>query len=137
MYRELLLLPSLAPCTPPPFGALVGVDLRRGTIAWRVPLGAISPAAPMGAPNLGGAITTAGGLTFVAASADRQFRAFDTRTGRELWHATLPASGKAMPMTFSTKLGRQLVVISAGGDGGGPFGAGDAIVAYGLPAGAR
>jgi quinoprotein glucose dehydrogenase len=133
MYRELLLLPSLAPCTPPPFGALVGVDLRRGTIAWRVPLGAISPAAPIGAPNLGGAITTAGGLTFVAASADRTFRAFDTRTGRELWHATLPASGKAMPMTFRTQSGRQLVVISAGGDGGGPFGAGDAIVAYGLP----
>jgi quinoprotein glucose dehydrogenase len=95
MYRELLLLPSLAPCTPPPFGALVGVDLRRGTIAWRVPLGAMSPTAQTGAPNLGGAITTAGGLTFVAASADRQVRAFDTRTGRELWHATLPASAPA------------------------------------------
>ena len=136
MYRELLLLPSLAPCTPPPFGALVGVDLRRGAIAWRVPLGAMS-STPMGAPNLGGAITTAGGLTFVAASADRQFRAFDTRTGRELWHATLPASGKATPMTFRTASGRQLVVISAGGDGGGPFGASDAIVAYGLKKGSR
>jgi quinoprotein glucose dehydrogenase len=90
-----------------------------------------------GAPNLGGAITTAGGLTFVAATVDRQFRAFDTRTGRELWHATLPASGKATPMTFRTATGRQLVVISAGGDGGGPFGAGDAIVAYGLPERAR
>ena len=39
MYRELLILPSFIPCTPPPFGALVGVDLRRGTVAWRVPLG--------------------------------------------------------------------------------------------------
>ena len=43
MYRELFILPSVTPCTPPPFGALVGVDLRRGAIAWRVPLGTMVP----------------------------------------------------------------------------------------------
>jgi quinoprotein glucose dehydrogenase len=133
MYRELLLLPSLVPCTPPPFGALVGVDLRRGTIAWRVPLGAPSSGAPSssGSPNLGGAITTAGGLTFVGATLDRTFRAFATRTGRELWQAPLPAAGKATPMSY--RIGnRQFVVIAAGGDGEA-FGAGDAIMAYALP----
>jgi quinoprotein glucose dehydrogenase len=132
MYRELLLLPGLVPCTPPPFGALVGVDLRKGAIAWRVPLGTMSPTAVSGAPNLGGAITTAGGLTFLGASADRQFRAFESRTGRELWRTSLDASAKATPMTFRTASGRQLVVVSAGGDGEA-FGAGDAIVAFGLP----
>ena len=64
---------------------------------------------------------------------DRQFRAFETRTGRELWSVQLPAGGKATPMTFRTASGRQLVVISAGGDNGGAFGASDAIVAYALP----
>ena len=133
MYRELLFLPGPIPCTPPPFGALVGVDLRRGAVAWRVPLGTMAPGQTTGAPNLGGAITTAGGLTFIGATIDRQFRAFETRTGRELWSTTLPAGGKATPMTFRAASGRQLVVISAGGDNGGAFGASDAIVAFGLP----
>ncbi len=133
MYRELLVLPSLVPCTPPPFGALVGVDLRRGAIAWRVPLGGATPGAPssMGTGNLGGAITTAGGLTFIAATLDRTFRAFETRTGRELWQAALPAAGKATPMTYRAG-GRQYVVIAAGGDDGA-FGSGDAIMAFALP----
>ena len=137
MYRELLILPSLVPCTPPPFGALVGIDLRRGTIAWRVPLGGASPGAPSsaGVPNLGGAITTAGGLTFIGATLDRTFRAFETRTGRELWQAALPASGKATPMTYRAG-GRQFVVIAAGGDGEA-FGSSDAIVAFALPDSAR
>ncbi|HET7186787.1 MAG TPA: PQQ-binding-like beta-propeller repeat protein, partial [Gemmatimonadaceae bacterium] len=133
MYRELLLLPTLVPCTPPPFGALVGVDLRRGTIAWRVPLGAPTPGTPStaGTPNLGGAMTTAGGLTFVGATIDRTLRAFETRTGRELWQTVLPAAGKATPMTYRAN-GRQYVVIAAGGDGEA-FGTGDAIMAYALP----
>ena len=137
MYRELLILPSFIPCTPPPFGALVGVDLRRGTVAWRVPLGGrdAGVASSSGMPNLGGAITTAGGLTFIAATVDRTFRAFETRTGRELWQATLPASGKATPMTYRAG-GRQFVVIAAGGDGES-FGTGDAIVAYALPPSTR
>jgi quinoprotein glucose dehydrogenase len=135
MYRELLLLPNLSPCTPPPFGALVGVDLRRGTIAWRVPLGAMpNGSVANGSVNLGGAITTAGGLTFIGAALDRSVRAFETRTGRELWRAPLPASGKATPMTYSAGgAGRQFVAISAGGDGG-PFGMSDAIVVFALPA---
>jgi quinoprotein glucose dehydrogenase len=135
MYRELLFLPSLLPCTPPPFGALVGVDLRKGTIAWRAPLGGMGagPAATLGSPNLGGAITTAGGLTFISATLDRTFRAFDTRTGRELWHVTLPAGGKATPMTYRAgDAGRQFVAIAAGGDGE-VFGTGDAIMVYALP----
>ena len=137
MYRELLVLPSLVPCTPPPFGALVGVDLRRGAIAWRVPLGGAVAGAPSsdGTGNLGGAITTAGGLTFIAATLDRTFRAFETRTGRELWQAALPAAGKATPMTYRAG-GRQYVVIAAGGDDGA-FGSGDAIMAFALPDSSR
>ena len=127
MYRELLFSPGGVPCTRPPFGELVGVDLRQGRIAWRAPLGG-----PMGSPNLGGAITTAGGLTFIAATGDRMFRAFETRSGRELWRVELPAGGKATPMTYMDRRGRQLVVIAAGGDGG-YFGLSDVVVAFALP----
>jgi quinoprotein glucose dehydrogenase len=134
--RGLLFGPDGVPCTPPPFGALVAVDLATRSIAWSVPLGN-GPAAgdashALGAPNLGGPIVTAGGVVFIAATIDPHLRAYDVETGRELWRATLPAGGKATPMTYRGADGAQYVVIAAGGDGE-RFGAGDAVVAFRLP----
>jgi quinoprotein glucose dehydrogenase len=128
MRRRIVLGPSGLPCTPPPFGALVAVNLATGGILWNVPLGAMGGVP--GSPNLGGPIATASGLVFIGATIDRQFRAFDVETGRELWSAPLPAGARATPMTYEAG-GRQFVVIAAGG--GGPFGAGDAIIAFALP----
>jgi quinoprotein glucose dehydrogenase len=85
----------------------------------------------LGSPNLGGPIVTAGGVTFIGATIDRMFRAFDTETGREIWHAPLPAGGKATPMTYAVR-GRQYVAIATGGDGGGFFGRGDEVVVFAL-----
>jgi quinoprotein glucose dehydrogenase len=143
MRRRLLLAPSRAPCTPPPFGKLVAVSLQSGQRLWDVPLGSIqslvqgsdSAAASLsnlGSPNLGGPIATAGGLVFIAATLDRHLRAFDIETGRELWKAPLPAGGKATPMTYQGRDGRQYVVIAAGGDGE-VFGKGDELLAFALP----
>jgi quinoprotein glucose dehydrogenase len=79
MRRRLLLGPSGLPCSPPPFGALVAVDLRTGAKRWEVPLGMMAPAGTdaattalrtLGSPNLGGPIVTAGGLVFIAATLD-------------------------------------------------------------------
>ncbi|MEP6618803.1 MAG: pyrroloquinoline quinone-dependent dehydrogenase [bacterium] len=167
MRRRILLSPVGVPCTPPPFGALVAVNVQTGTIAWRVPLGtpgslggraapgrsggeepshpspfgAASTAAtgaqvnsategPLGSPNLGGPIVTAGGVVFIGATIDRRMRAFDIDTGRELWSAPLPAGGKATPMTYAVG-GRQFVAIAAGGDGD-VFGKGDEIIVFAL-----
>jgi len=134
MRRELLLGPSGAPCTPPPFGTLVAIDLASGARRWEVPLGHLTPAIPTtgppwGSPNLGGPIATASGLVFIAATLDRRIRAFDSETGAELWSAPLPAGGKATPLSYSTADGSQFVVIAAGGDGG-RFGKSDRIVAF-------
>ncbi len=134
MRRELLIGPSGAPCTPPPFGALVAIDLATGARKWEVPLGTISPDAPAaaaqwGSPNLGGPIITAGGLVFIAATLDQRIHAYEVETGAELWSAPLPAGGKATPMTFRGKSGTQYVVIAAGGDGG-RFGKSDRVVAF-------
>jgi len=135
--RGLLVGGDRVPCSPPPFGELVAVDIAARRIAWRVPLGEASGFNPdlkggLGSPNLGGAIVTAGGVAFIAATLDSKLRAFDSATGRELWSATLPASGKATPMTYVGADGRQYVVISAGGDGGS-FGRSDAVIAFALP----
>jgi hypothetical protein len=85
----------------------------------------------LGSVNLSGAIVTGGGLAFIGATLDRQFRAFDIENGRELWSAGLPAGGKATPMTYRVH-GRQDGAIAAGGDGAS-FGESDEIVVFALP----
>jgi quinoprotein glucose dehydrogenase len=141
LKRELFLGPGGAPCTPPPFGSLVAVSLRTRQILWSVPLGTseglekiglhVPPDIP-GAINLGGPIITAGGLIFIGAAVDRYFRAYDLKTGRELWKVALPAGGKATPMTYLGADGRQYVVIAAGGDGKA-WGWSDEVIAFALP----
>jgi len=85
-------------------------------------------------PNFGGPITTASGLTFIAATPDAYLRAFDTETGEELWRGDLPFGGHATPMTYRLDPeGRQYVVIAAGGHWIFPRPVGDAVVAFALP----
>lgn len=110
------------PCQAPPWGTLNAVDLSRGEIAWRVPLGVVDELVARGVPktgvqSLGGGIVTAGGLVFIGATVDRRFRAFDAKTGEELWSYRLPANAHANPITFMGGDGRQYVVIAAGGGG--------------------
>ncbi len=137
MRRGFLLSPKGLPCSAPPWGALVAIDLRTGARRWDVPLGQMRTpegtllSAEWGSPNLGGPIVTAGGLVFIGATLDRRIRAFDIETGKVLWSAELPAGGKATPMTYAVS-GKQFVVIAAGG--GGRFGKGDHLVAFALPA---
>jgi glucose dehydrogenase len=88
----------------------------------------------MGVPTLGGSIVTAGGVVFIGASQDRNFRAFDVGDGRELWRTSLPSVGAATPMTFvSRQTGRQYVVIAAGGHPGLGGPTTSAVMAYALP----
>lgn len=85
-----------------------------------------------GSPNVGGPITTASGLTFIAATMDAKLRAIETTTGRELWSAKLPVPGMAVPMTYQAG-GKQFVVIAAGGNTQVGTALGDYLIAYALP----
>lgn len=126
------------PCSAPPFGELVAVDVNRAAIVWRVPLGMIPELAAQGfpdtgSPNIGGTIATAGGVVFIGGTIDKRFRAFDAQTGAKLWEAMLDASAHATPMTFMGRNQRQYVVVAAGGDGLLVSPPGSTIVAFALP----
>lgn len=121
--RGRLLGESSWPCSKPPWGELTAVNLKTGDFAWRIPLG-VTDQLPEGKRNtgrinLGGPIVTAGGLVFIGASNDRRFRAFDSRTGKELWVTKLDYSANAVPMTFLGKNGKQYVAIAVTGGGAG------------------
>jgi len=129
---------SRVPCSSPPFGELVAVDVNRAEVIWRVPLGMFEELKAKGfdktgAPNIGGTIATASGLLFIGATIDDRFRAFDSRSGALLWETVLDASAHATPMTFMGRDGRQYVVVAAGGDGLLQSAVGSKIVAFALP----
>ncbi len=133
MYREALLPPMhKVPCTPPPFGTVMAVDLFTGKKIWDVPLGDMLPGKHgLGSVNFGGAIVTAGGLVFDSADWDGHFHAFDAENGKEIWSYQLPAGGQATPMTYVAG-GKQYVVIAAGGHGKLGTKQGDYVVAFAL-----
>ena len=114
------------PCQKPPWARLTAVNAATGDIAWQVPLG-VTDQLPEGKRNTGraalaGAIATAGGVLFVAATDDNRLRAFESRSGKELWTATLERRGNADPITYRAS-GKQYVSVAAT----------DTIVTYALP----
>ena len=132
------------PCTPPAYATMNAVDLRTGRVVWTRPFGTAADTGPlgirshlpntMGVPFSGGAITTRGGITFIAASMEQAIRAYDVSTGRELWKARLPAGGQATPMTYrAPRSGRQMLVIATGGKPTLKTTLGARLIAYALP----
>jgi quinoprotein glucose dehydrogenase len=65
---------------------------------------------------------------------DSRIRALDIETGEELWHASLPAPGMAVPMTYEAGPDkRQFIVIAAGGNFLAGTKLSDAVIAFALP----
>jgi quinoprotein glucose dehydrogenase len=133
------LSPLDLPCQAPPWGYIGGADLQTGQIAWLHPNGTVEDQAPvplpleLGVPDLGGPVVTAGGVAFISGTLDYYARGYDVTTGEQLWRYRLPAGGQATPMTYSTRDGRQMVVVVAGGHGSLGTKEGDAILAFALP----
>lgn len=127
--------PEGHPAIAPPFGTMTALDLNTGNIVWQVPLGEDRRFKKMGIPNSGsfnrgGAIATAGGLIFIGATGDNQFRAFDQRSGKVLWEHQLPGMASSIPSTYAAN-GRQYVVVSVNGDPDNNFKGG--YIAFALP----
>ncbi|KRR13621.1 pyrroloquinoline quinone-dependent dehydrogenase [Bradyrhizobium valentinum] len=134
--RAVALSPLGLLCNKPPWGEMVAVDLKGGKILWRSRVGTTEDRAPLGialpfgTPLVSGVAITAGGLVFTGAM-DAYLRAFDARSGRELWQGRLPVPGVANPMTYLWK-GEQYVAIGAGGHSESGTTIGDSVVAFRL-----
>jgi glucose dehydrogenase len=103
------------PCQKPPWGRLTAVNVATGEFAWQVPLG-VTDELPEGKRNTGrrstgGPIATAGGLVFIGATNDHRFRAFDSKTGKELWETKFASGAESVPITYLGKDGKQYVAV--------------------------
>ena len=126
------------PCHAPPWASLLAIDAEAGEIVWSVPLG-VDERLPegkrnVGSPGFGGPIVTGGDLVFIGATTDRRFRAFDSRTGDEVWSYEMPYNVTAVPITYQGQDGRQYVAVTAARSGRGTAPPGDeGVFVFALP----
>ncbi|HVA62800.1 MAG TPA: PQQ-binding-like beta-propeller repeat protein [Terriglobales bacterium] len=111
--------PEGYPCSAPPWGELMAINASTGDFVWRVPLGEYKQLTARGVPitgtaNAGGPIVTAGGVLFIGSTADYEFRAFDPKTGKQIWSTPLENMAIATPMTYLAD-GHQYVATVEGG----------------------
>jgi alcohol dehydrogenase (cytochrome c) len=95
---------TLAPGAAEHIGELQAWDMNAGRRVWKVDFPTI---------NWGGVLTTAGGLVFQGGTPDRRFRAFDARTGEELWSQVLSAGVMGVPVSYAVD-GVQYVAVQSG-----------------------
>lgn len=86
-------------------GTFTAIDTRTNKIAWQK---------PMTNMMIGGTMSTAGGLVFTG-EGDGTFRAFDAKSGSDLWKFQTGAGANAAPMTYEVD-GDQYVAVAAGGN---------------------
>jgi alcohol dehydrogenase (cytochrome c) len=104
------------------YGLYSAVDLKTGKIAWQN---------QVDQPMMGGALATAGGLTFTG-EGNGNFNAYSSKTGKLLWQFNAGAGCNSAPMTF-THGGEQFVAVACGGNFQLSFPLGDAVLVFGLP----
>ncbi len=129
-------------CKQPPYGGIRAIDIATGKTIWDRAFGSARKNGPfgfpsylpftIGTPNNGGAVVTAGGIIFVAASTDDLFKAIDLKTGKILWQQALPAGGQATPIVYEQG-GREYVVLMTGGHHFMKTPIGDQVIAWALP----
>ncbi|WP_225774660.1 glucose/quinate/shikimate family membrane-bound PQQ-dependent dehydrogenase [Pseudomonas sp. Marseille-Q5115] len=134
------LSPLGLPCKEPAWGYVAGVNMENHEVVWRKRIGTIRdslkgiqlPPLKIGVPMLGGPISTAGNVMFIAGTQDNYIRGYNVTNGDLLWQARLPAGGQATPMTYEAN-GKQYLVIMAGGHASFGTQMGDYLIAYALP----
>jgi quinoprotein glucose dehydrogenase len=126
--------PEGRPAIRPPWGTLHAINLSTGEYEWTIPVGNHPDLQKKGEPVTGatgspGPIVTAGGLVFLGGSRDRSFQAFDKKSGKLLWQATLPGFASSSACTYRAN-GKQYIAVSVAGSKDSPAGS---IMAFALP----
>ena len=104
------------------WGRLVAVNLDTGKIAW----GVKTPQ-----PLIGGVLATAGDLVFNG-EGNGWFKAFDARTGKELWKYNAGAGVNSPAVSYMVN-GKQYIAVAAGGNTQLDFKRGNSLVVFTLP----
>ncbi|MGJ8563568.1 MAG: PQQ-binding-like beta-propeller repeat protein [Alphaproteobacteria bacterium] len=116
-------LGTAIPCFEPPWARLAVIDLNSNKLLWSRPVGDMSDAGPfnlrsglpidVGTAVRAGTLSTRGGLTFISSTMDAKVRAYNIRTGKELWAQDLPGNGQSTPMSYvSEASGRQILIVT-------------------------
>jgi PQQ-dependent dehydrogenase (methanol/ethanol family) len=104
------------------WGQLVAVNLDTGKVAWK-------QKTPQ--PLIGGVLATAGGVVFNG-EANGWFKAFDSKTGKELWKFNCGAGVNAPAVSYMVN-GKQYVAVAAGGNNQIDAKRGNSVVVFALP----
>jgi PQQ-dependent dehydrogenase (methanol/ethanol family) len=106
----------------PQWGTFTAINLATGKIAWQN---------KVEQPMMGGALSTAGGLTFTG-EGNGNFNAYDSKTGKLLWQFHAGAGCNSAPMTFTFE-GEQFIAVACGGNFQISYPLGDGVFVFGLP----
>ena len=104
------------------WGQLAAVNLDTGKLAWK-------HKTPQ--PLIGGVLATAGGLVFNG-EANGWFKAFDSKTGKELWKYNCGAGVNAPAVSYMVG-GKQYVAVAAGGNNQIDSKRGNSVFVFALP----
>ena len=104
------------------YGTFTALNLADGKVVWqnKVPQ-----------PMMGGALATAGGLTFTG-EGNGNFNAFDSKSGKLLWQFRAGAGCNSAPMSFSYQK-EQFIAVACGGNFQLNYPLGDAVLVFGMP----
>jgi alcohol dehydrogenase (cytochrome c) len=86
-------------------GELQAWDMDTGERVWTHEFGEFA--------NWGPVLTTGGGLVFLGGTADRWFRAFDAKSGEQLWQQRLNSGILGVPTSFEVD-GKQYIAVQSG-----------------------
>lgn len=103
------------------WGNVTAVEYDTGDIRWQV---------RTEQPMIGGVLATAGGLLFTG-EGNGLFKAYDSKTGSELWRFQAGAGVNAPPSSYTVD-GQQYIVVAAGGNAQLNYKRGNNIIAFTL-----
>jgi glucose dehydrogenase len=104
------------------WGQLAAVNIDTGKVVWKVKT-------PQ--PLIGGTLATAGDIVFNG-EGNGWFKAFDARTGKELWKFNVGAGANSPPVSYMVN-GKQYIAVAAGGNTQLDFKRGNSVFVFALP----